>query len=273
MNDSPNSNTQVKTTQPRRYLVRPNQGVLSPGGSEQVQILLVERDKIALLQTYQRLGQTALDHSKDKFLVQSCIVDEAFVQTYRESGYEVLTTMWNNIAQANNAVANKKLHVKHVVTSASQASPATAAAPFSSTNEDSTAKKDISNLSNEQLTAEIHNLRRKYDELVAFSVNLTAERDILNNTLEQTKRDLNRARNSGSTNRNDNNKNKNSPSRSNTWTTWVLLLVAVLAFLLGVRMQTNGTVQFLHDIPILGQWLGVVPKGESPIREPFREEL
>ena len=36
------------------------------------------------------------------------------------------------------------------------------------------------------------NLRKKYDELVAFSVNLTAERDILNNALEQAKRDLNR---------------------------------------------------------------------------------
>jgi len=35
-------------------------------------------------------------------------------------------------------------------------------------------------------------LRKKYDELVAFSVTLTAERDILNNALEQAKRDLNR---------------------------------------------------------------------------------
>jgi hypothetical protein len=33
-------------------------------------------------------------------------------------------------------------------------------------------------------------LKKKYDELVAFSVTLTSERDILNNALEQAKRDL-----------------------------------------------------------------------------------
>merc|ERR1712151_963035 len=48
------------------------------------------------------------------------------------------------------------------------------------------------NMSPDQLFSEVTNLRKKYDELVAFSVNLTAERDILNNTLEQTKRELNR---------------------------------------------------------------------------------
>jgi len=31
----------VKTTQPRRYLVRPNQGLVAPGTSESVTIILV----------------------------------------------------------------------------------------------------------------------------------------------------------------------------------------------------------------------------------------
>ena len=68
----------VKTTQPRRYLVRPNQGVVAPGTTEKVTILLVEKDKQILLQSYDRLGQTALDHSKDKFLVQSCTTPDDF---------------------------------------------------------------------------------------------------------------------------------------------------------------------------------------------------
>merc|ERR1711933_418242 len=50
----------------------------------------------------------------------------------------------------------------------------------------------LDRMSKDQLFSEVTNLRKKYDELVAFSVNLTAERDILNNTLEQTKRELNR---------------------------------------------------------------------------------
>merc|ERR1712008_603200 len=47
-------------------------------------------------------------------------------------------------------------------------------------------------MSHEQLVSEFSRLRSKYDELLTFSVSLTAERDILSNTLEQTKRDYNR---------------------------------------------------------------------------------
>ena len=68
----------VKTTQPRRYLVRPNQGILLLGQSESVTILLVEKDKQVLLQSFDRLGQSALDHSKDMFLVQSTVVKDEF---------------------------------------------------------------------------------------------------------------------------------------------------------------------------------------------------
>ena len=35
-----------------------------------------------LLQSFDRLGQSALDHSKDKFLVQTCIVDADFAMDF-----------------------------------------------------------------------------------------------------------------------------------------------------------------------------------------------
>ncbi|KAL9188071.1 hypothetical protein ACHAXT_006449 [Thalassiosira profunda] len=184
----------VKTTQPRRYLVRPNQGIVAPGSSETVSILLVDKDRQVLWSTYDRLGQSALDHSKDKFLVQSCAVSDEFSSQFRNEPrgdggqykkelVEALTGMWNSATSGSNVpVFNKKLHVRHVVDAgASAAAPAAAgAASLPATFQEG------------QLHDEVASLRRKYDELVAFSVNLTAERDILNNTLEQTKRDLNR---------------------------------------------------------------------------------
>jgi len=35
----------VKTTQPKRYLVKPNQGVLEAGASDRIQIQIVPKDR------------------------------------------------------------------------------------------------------------------------------------------------------------------------------------------------------------------------------------
>ena len=110
---------------------------MSPGKSETVTILLVEKDKQVLLQSYDRLGQTALDHSKDKFLVQSCEVSDAFAQDYAaEKGKiddsatadaskagkglsEALTGMLNAAGSSGSIKGyNKKLQVWHMVTAA-----------------------------------------------------------------------------------------------------------------------------------------------------------
>jgi len=162
----------VKTTQPRRYLVRPNNGIVAPGETESVTILLVEKDKQALLQSFDRLGQSALD-SKDKFLVQSFIVDDNFAKEYvlekSKSGrvessafIELRNTVGNNEVSE---IFDKKLGV-HLVAAGGE-----------------------DKMIPEQTLSDV---RRKYDELVSFAVNLTAERDTLNNTLEQTKREHNR---------------------------------------------------------------------------------
>jgi len=72
----------VKTTQPRRYLVRPNQGIIMPTRKENVTILIVDKDRQILLDKYKNHGKSALVNSKDKFLVQSCIVDIEFAQRF-----------------------------------------------------------------------------------------------------------------------------------------------------------------------------------------------
>ena len=116
--------------------MRPNQGLVAPGKTESVSIILVEKDKQLLLQSFERLGQSALDHSKDKFLVQSCAVSQEFATRYVSEkkkadqlgeGHktskdlaEALTGMWNAVAAGDNvSIFNKKLHVRHMVSKAS----------------------------------------------------------------------------------------------------------------------------------------------------------
>lgn len=267
----------VKTTQPRRYLVRPNQGIVAPGTSESITILLVEKDKQMLLQSFDRLGQSALDHSKDKFLVQSCTVDQTFADSYNVKKTEMakiagdsqeaskvgkelsesLTGMWNAASSGRDVpIFNKKLTVRHVVASGGTEGKG---ATSNSRSVPRTEKPSLDSMSSDQMFEEITSLRRKYDELVTFSVNLTAERDILNNTLEQTKRDLNRevfrskelaaAPTQGQT----------IPARKSAGsvilTFLTFIFVAALFFLIGVKAKHLDAVGFLFDVPVLGDAL------------------
>lgn len=257
----------VKTTQPRRYLVRPNQGIVAPGDTATVNILLVDKDKQMLLQSYDRLGQSALDHSKDKFLVQSCVVNDDFAKNYlakkrledksssssssstkgaRELG-ESLTAMWNSLSSSEDTqIYNKKLQVRHLVSESARSARA-------STTQLSD-KTSLENMTPEQMFMEISSLRRKYDELVTFSVNLTAERDILNNTLEQTKRDLNRE---------ISNRGKSVASggtmddvKKGGGVSFIFtLFLALVFFLIGVKLTQMNKIDFLMKAPVFGSVL------------------
>uniref|UniRef100_A0A7S2RAX6 MSP domain-containing protein n=1 Tax=Eucampia antarctica TaxID=49252 RepID=A0A7S2RAX6_9STRA len=264
----------VKTTQPRRYLVRPNQGVVAPGTTEKVTILLVEKDKQILLQSYDRLGQTALDHSKDKFLVQSCTTPDDFASRYMSAKAdstddsegnratkelaESLTTMWNSAAGGDLPIYNKKLHVHHVVSPSDSASAKGGNAP-----QPLEEKPSMENMSPDQIYAEVSSLRRKYDELVSFSVNLTAERDILNNTLEQTKRDLNRETMAKAALENKGligARSKGVPKQSSRgFSLFSVIFVALTFTLLGIKGATSGVADILIEIPVIGPFLDLGP--------------
>ncbi|GMH86679.1 hypothetical protein TrVE_jg10709 [Triparma verrucosa] len=117
----------VKTTQPKRYLVRPNQGLVKPGESEEVTIILVDKDKQMLLTDFEQIGPSALESSKDKFLIQSSKVEEEFYNTTKAKGSakdlaKALTTMWQKISAEKTLVSNTKLQVKHTVNSQSLSS-------------------------------------------------------------------------------------------------------------------------------------------------------
>ena len=267
----------MKTTQPRRYLVRPNQGLIAPNGSEQISILLVEKDKQILLQSYERLGQSGLDHSKDKFLVQSCTVGPAFAaKANGESSelYDALTAMWNGVTSGGSStpIFNKKLHVRHVVAEGGSGGGA-AASPEkpnvlprstpagSGVKLEGASNSNMESMTQEQLMNELSNLRRKYDELVSFSVNLTAERDILSNTLEQTKRDFNRemAARSALENKQGGKSSAGGIVGGGRSFLGMLLQLAVIGFacyVTGVRMGSTGSAV---DIPVAKMFLSSPP--------------
>lgn len=266
----------VKTTQPRRYLVRPNQGIVAPGTSETVSILLVDKDRQSLWSTYERLGQPGLDHSKDKFLVQSCTVTDEFASQfkneprvdggqYKKELVEALTGMWNKATSGTEIpVFNKKLHVKHIAGSVA-ASDSIASRSGGTTGLPASFKEGKRNnadkMSPDQLQDEVTSLRRKYDELVAFSVNLTAERDILNNTLEQTKRDLNREMSSRTAlekqgfkvgSRSQDKKS----GKGGGFSLMSLILAMFITFVLAVKGTNSDSLNALKGLPVLGDFLG-----------------
>ena len=296
---------QVKTTQPRRYLVRPNQGIVAPGSSETVSILLVDKDRQVLWSTYDRLGQSALDHSKDKFLVQSCEVSDEFSSQFRneprgEGGQykkeliDALTGMWNSATSGSSIpVFNKKLHVRHVVSAdggsgaGGDSSTGTAAASTSlpvTFQEGVDKRNNTDKMSPEQLFEEVSSLRRKYDELVAFSVNLTAERDILNNTLEQTKRDLNREiatrkaleKQGLKVSRSQ---DKNAGKGGGGMNMKQLVTFMAITFLFAVKATNSGSLIMMKKVPVIGPLLGFPCCNKhkknhmSKEKDPVKEEL
>ena len=245
-------------------MVRPNQGLIAPNGSEQISILLVEKDKQTLLQNYERLGENALLNSKDKFLVQSCAVGASFAAKAGSDSaevYDALTSMWNSVTSGGSStpIFNKKLHVRHAV-QPSAGAKSSAAAALPPTKLDPASNSNMDKMSQEQLVTELTNLRRKYDELVSFSVNLTAERDILSNTLEQTKREINREMAARSALENKqggagaSGAAAGGRSLSNRLTQ--LFVWALVCYLTGVRMGSTGSAR---DVPIVSLFVAKAP--------------
>jgi hypothetical protein len=193
---------------------------------------------------------------------------------YKQELIEALTAMWNAATSGPTAVPifNKKLHVRHVAVSSASGTESIAAytAPPASSaqrslpstvQEGAGSKRNNTNqMSADQMYEEITSLRRKYDELVAFSVNLTAERDILNNTLEQTKRDLNREMAARAAlemqglkvSRSQDMKSKHAGGGFSFKT---LLIAVVISFLFAVKATNKGSVGVLKKVPVLRSML------------------
>ena len=85
----------IKTTEPKRYLVRPNQDVLAEDDECTVKIILQRRERSALVKDHSNGNQPP---SPDKFLVQTTTIDSQFYQVVRDSNVKAQTSsmqqMW-----------------------------------------------------------------------------------------------------------------------------------------------------------------------------------
>ncbi|KAF0686790.1 Aste57867_21453 [Aphanomyces stellatus] len=206
----------VKTTRPMRYLVRPNQGVIGPNSTATVLVILQQKDCEELL----RLDASERQLSNDKFLVQSVGVEAEFCDMLtKKQTKEVmddLTSLWNQAEKTQ--VSNKKLrcrftegsgdiHTPQQLSNALLESPnkggvSVDAAPPSSTSSATNGRSSLGSAPTpapatmytsapddsartQELVGEMAILRKKYDELVAFTVQLTAQRDTLINDLDK----------------------------------------------------------------------------------------
>ncbi|KAG7401055.1 hypothetical protein PHYBOEH_003250 [Phytophthora boehmeriae] len=221
----------VKTTRPLRYLVRPNQGLLGPNGSASIMVILQQKDCDELLRLDPAERQLANDKFLvQSIYVDDSFYELVKTKSTKEMADE-LTNMWARTDKRS--LSNKKLRCRFVQdgedsgrppsppqrgsVSSSASSPAKPAGTQETryhtrhsdeTRDDVTTPSQLSSalLQDEKpqrVTEEGHTgkdtiqevaaLRKKYDELVAFTVQLTAQRDVLMSDLDKTRQLLQKA--------------------------------------------------------------------------------
>ncbi|CAM9575059.1 unnamed protein product [Phaeothamnion confervicola] len=210
----------VKTTEPKRYLVRPIQGLIGAGGQESVNVYVVEKECNALLDVM----TSGAEPSKDKFMVQTVPVTNEFfdhVSTLPAKGQaDELARLWSEVPKKE--LRNKKLSVEFTLpesagrpaSSAASPSHAPGSAAGGGTPALSSAASERSRGwgadaarggngggagdgtggggGGGEAMQELQKLRRKYEDLVAYTANLTEGRNVLNRELEDKKKALQR---------------------------------------------------------------------------------
>ena len=169
----------VKTTTPERYLVKPNHGLIRDGCTAEITIIIVSTKKKEILNKFTLNGPFDCN---DKFLVQSATIDNAIMDDLEsKTSHELADAITRLFCKKD----KKELHAKKIPVSLLFLDPPSEAASLGSERGrllhgplEATAPVPIPGTP-EAMFAEIVALRKKYDDLVAFTVNLTAERDAL----------------------------------------------------------------------------------------------
>lgn len=171
----------VKTTKPERYLVKPNHGIVAKSGVIDVAIVLVNVKKQDLLA---RVKLHGLVKSQDKFLLLSAPIDDLVASQIEGSQADVVNKINHVLGYKDKqTIASNKFHVEFAIP---EDDAGRAYREGGSTNKRAPGWMHLGSLNPahspgtpEGMFSEIVILRKKYDDLVAFTVNLTAERDML----------------------------------------------------------------------------------------------
>lgn len=222
----------VKTTAPKRYVVKPPQGVVLPGQSAKITLTMVVKDAVDLLNK-SKSGVSMEDEMKDKFLVQSAPIDDEYHTTNLRGKDDktvagLLANLWPDIQKKD--ISSSRLTTKFTFAERPQIDP----------NVGTTAPNAAPSGSPEAIFGELSALRKKYDDLVTYTVVLTGERDYLNSELTTVKAKLAEAQSSKTRSDKDaSNKESSDVAKpeSSGFNIVVVLVVALLAFLGGRFMS------------------------------------
>mmetsp|Transcript_8091 Transcript_8091/g.9158 ORF Transcript_8091/g.9158 Transcript_8091/m.9158 type:complete len:267 (-) Transcript_8091:195-995(-) len=219
----------VKTTMPKRYLVRPNQDVVDGGKTVDVRISLQTKEARAIKQD--RLSGANVDEKPDKILIQSvqlrpeyqALVEETRAEESGNQVSDVLQKMWQETTK--NQLNSTKLQCTF---------------NFPEPDETTAAINHAQARGSATATAaeleDIHKLRKKYNELVNFTVQLTSERDRLRTSYKETTKELQAMRQreniSGDDGKYQGSGGSTMATVSGGFPLWQVMLVAVFSFLL-----------------------------------------
>jgi len=174
----------IKSTNPKRYLVRPHQGLVAPYESQKVTILMIEKEKNMLLDEHCSKKKTNMFGTKDKFLVQSYYVSRSLINTEQYTEH-ALTIMWGTVSKFK--FTNNTLSVRCTVVdfAMSTTSSIVSSDSFSAS---------YDRQSGNGLGNELSSLRKRYADLSSFSEHLLAERDRVRDSVEENRMKLDRVR-------------------------------------------------------------------------------
>lgn len=181
----------VMTTSPERYLVKPNHGLIRYGRQTEVTIIVVHTKKKDILTEAATLRSPA--NCKDKFLVQSLGIDALLADDLEsKTSHELadaITQLF--VKQDKFNLQAKKLPVVLLLEDPPRKDGFRVEKGQISVGKspELTSSRFMPGTP-EAMFAEIVALRKKYDDLVAFTVNLTAERDSISPDLPNSRTSL-----------------------------------------------------------------------------------
>lgn len=172
-------------------MVRPPQGCIEPGQDANIKLTMVAKDAESLWREAsddKARGQIGELKCDDKFLVQTTVVSAALYKAELADKDDKaisapLQKLWKQLADEDKkSIKSSKLMTTFVfpdnMSSVQPSSSTSSSSPPVSTGSSSPIKSSPHG-SAEAVFAELSALRKKYDDLVAYTVVLTGERDYL----------------------------------------------------------------------------------------------
>lgn len=191
----------MKTTEPRRYLVKPNQNIIIAGDSKLVKINMQAKEAAIILKTYEEEEEDEeFLKLNDKFLIQWTVVDEKTVKEAKilsshNSMATLLLPTWSSAT--SETLFSFKLSTKFIFPEKDQ---------------------EIENL---------NELRSNYENIISDHIRLTEENEVLKQTIELNKKEFFQLKENF----------KNLQNQKNQFSLTQVIVIAALSFLIAILVN------------------------------------